>query len=56
MPKIKFSYIFDEEIDRIYECMTDPQLNTGVAFMKLVTNLKFTKGDRFDEENAEFSF
>ena len=56
MPKLSFSYTFDEEIDRIYECFTDAQLNTGIAFYKLVSKLKFIKGERFDEENAEFSF
>ena len=56
MPKINFSYIFDEEIDRIYECFTDHQLNAGIAFYNLVSNLNFIKGERFDEENAEFSF
>lgn len=56
MPKIKFSYKFDEEIDRIYECFKDPQINLGIAFINFVSNLKFIKGEHFDEEKAEFTF
>ena len=56
MPNIKFSYVFDEEIDRVYDSFTDIQLNTGITFQNFVTKLKFTKGDKFDEENSEFSF
>jgi hypothetical protein len=56
MPNIKYSYIFDEELDRVYDCLTNAQLNLGIAYNNLVTKLHFIKGDRFDEENAEFSF
>ena len=56
MPNIKYSYIFDEELDRVYDCLTNAQLNLGIAYNNLVTKLHFVKGDRFDEENAEFSF
>ena len=56
MPIIKFSYIFDEEIDRVYDCFTDTQLNNGVAFQNFVTKFKFIKGEKLTEENAEFSF
>lgn len=53
--KIKFSYIFDEELDRVYECFTDFGLNSGIAFKDLITKLKFIKGgERFDEENSEY--
>ena len=54
MPKIKYSYIFDEEMDRIYESFSKIQLNRDIAFYDFVTNLKFIKGERFDEENSEF--
>ena len=56
MPIIKFSYIFDEEIDRVYDCFTDMQLNNGIAFQNFVTKFKFIKGEKLTEENAEFSF
>ena len=56
MPIIKFSYVFDEEIDRVYDCFTDTQLNNGIAFQNFVTKFKFIKGEKLTEENAEFSF
>lgn len=56
MPSIKFSYIFDEEIERVFECFRNTQLNMGVVYNNLVSNLKFHKGENFDEENSEFSF
>jgi hypothetical protein len=56
MPNIKFSYIFDEELDRVYDCFTDIQLNAGIAYKNFITKLKFIKGDKFDEKNSEFSF
>ena len=55
MPRIKFSYIFDEEMDRVYESFSNMQLSRDVAFCDFVTNLKFIKGERSDEENSEFS-
>ena len=55
MIKINFSYIFDEELERVYDCFTDVTINTGVVFKDLITKLKFIKGERFDEENSEFS-
>ena len=55
MPKINYSYTFDEEFDRIYDCFTNAQINKDMAFSNLVSNLEFSKGERFDEENSEFS-
>ena len=55
MFKIKFSYIFDEEIDRVYECFTDMRINIGITFKDVISKLKFTKGERFDVENSEFT-
>ena len=56
MPSIKYSYIFDEEIERVYECFRNAQLNKGIVYNNFVSNLKFHKGENFDEENSEFSF
>ena len=55
MFKIKFSYIFDEEIDRVYECFTDMRINSGIAFKDVISQLKFSKGERFDAENSEYT-
>ena len=52
--KISFSYIFDEEFERVYECFTEKKTNNGIAFKDLISNQKFIKGERFDEENNEF--
>ena len=52
--KILFSYIFDEEFERVYECFTEKKTNNGIAFKDLISNQKFIKGERFDEENNEF--
>ena len=56
MPNIRYSYIFDEEINRVYECFTDIQINVGITFQNFITKLKFIRGDKFNEENSEFSF
>ena len=55
MMKINTTYIFDEELERVYNCFTDVTINTGIVFKDLITKLKFIKGERFDEENSEFS-
>ena len=53
--KIHFSYIFDEELERVYECFTDMRINTEITFKGLITKLKFEKGEKFDEEKSEFT-
>ena len=54
--KILFSYIFDEELERVYECFTDFGINSGIAFKNLISKLHFTKGEeRFDAENSEYT-
>lgn len=55
MPKIKFSYIFDQELERVYDCFTDMRINTGITFKDLISKLEFIKGERFDTENSEFT-
>lgn len=54
MPKIKFSYIFNDYFNRVFE--TFAEVNNSINFKNLITNLKFYKGERFDEENTEYSF
>ena len=55
MTKIKYIYIFDEEIDRVYDCFTNIQLNSGISYLNFIYDLKFIKGERFDEENSIYS-
>ena len=54
MPKIKFSHIFNDYFERILECYSE--LNIDKYYQNSITKLKFEKGQRFDEENAEFTF
>lgn len=53
--KIHFSYIFDEELERVYECFTEMRINSEITFKGLITKLKFEKGEKFDEEKSEFT-
>ena len=55
MPKISFSYIFDEELERVYECFTNMSINTGITFKDLISKLVFNKGERVDTENSEYT-
>jgi hypothetical protein len=53
--KIQFSYIFDEELERVYECFTDFAINCGITFKNVISQLHFIKGEeRFDAENSEY--
>ena len=53
--KIHFSYIFDEELERVYECFTDVRINNEIVFKGLISKLKFIKGEKFDEDKSEFT-
>lgn len=55
MPKISFSYIFNEDFDRIFKCFSSPDINSGI-FNDLLSNFKLIKGESLDQENTEFSF
>lgn len=55
MPKISFSYIFDEELERVYECFSNMSINTGIIFKDLISKLVFNKGERVDTENSEYT-
>ena len=54
MPKLKYSYIFNDYFHRVFECFVE--VNNSINLKNLVSNLKFFKGECFDEENAEYSF
>jgi hypothetical protein len=54
MPKLKYSYIFNDYFNRVFECFVE--VNNSINLKNLVSNLKFLKGERFDEESSEYSF
>ena len=53
---VTFSYVFNEDIERIYECFSNFCLVTEMSFNHLITNIKKIKGNNFDELGAVFSF
>lgn len=55
MKKIKFSHIFNDDLERVYEGFKQVINNITVEFKYLISNIKFYKGNDFDEINAEFS-
>ena len=55
MPNIKFSHIFNDDLERVYEGFKQVINNITVEFKNLISNIKFYKGNNFDEINAEFS-
>ena len=56
MYKINFSFIFDNEFERVFDTFKETQSNIDIALKNLISNVKFYKGSRFNEENSEFSF
>lgn len=54
MPKIKFTYFFNDYFDRVFDAFA--QVKGNVDYKNLLSNLKFYKGELLDEENSEFSF
>ena len=55
MVKIKFSYIFNDDLERVYEGFKEISDKIIVKYQNLISNIKFHKGNDFDEINAEFS-
>ena len=53
---VQFSYIFNEDINRIYDCFCDFNLVTEVTFYNVMTNAKKLKGNFLNEEGAIFQF
>ena len=47
--KISYSYIFDDEMERVCKCFTNYYLFTEVTFSGFVTNAKKIKGDNLEE-------
>ena len=55
MAKIKFSHIFNDDLERVYDGFKEVSDKIIVKCQKLISNIKFHKGNDFDEINAEFS-
>jgi len=55
MAKIKFSHIFNDDLERVYEGFKQVINNMTVEYQNLISNIKFHKGNDFDEINAEYS-
>ncbi len=56
MPKITFSYIFKDSFHRVVEAFNKLNSNLSLSVNNLISNLIFTKGNYFNEEESEFSF
>ena len=56
MPKISYSFIFDDDFNRVVDVFSELNLSPDKSLDHLLSNFKFFKGNRFDEENSEFSF
>ena len=50
--KISFSFCFEDELERVYECFSNFYLYTEITQFSLITKAKKIKGDSFDEEGA----
>jgi len=55
MSKIKFSHIFNDNLERVYEGFKQAINSIAFEFKKLISNIKFHKGNELDEINAEYS-
>ena len=56
MPIIRFSYIFNEEIERVFHAFVFVSPSLRISFKNSLTDLIFYEGNRFDDENTQFSF
>ena len=50
--KISFSFCFEDELERVYECFSNFYLYTEITQYAIITKAKKIKGDSFDEEGA----
>jgi len=50
--KISFSFCFEDELERVYECFTNFYLYSEIALPSILTKVKKIKGDSLDEEGA----
>ena len=56
MPKISFSYIFDEEIERVFQSFIHVSSSLKISFKNSLSDLVFYEGSSFADENCRFSF
>ena len=56
MPKISFSYIFDEEIERVFHTFINVSASLRISFRNSLSDLIFYEGNSFADENCQFSF
>ena len=56
MPSIRFSYIFDEEIERVFNAFIFVSESLRISFKNSLSELIFYEGCNFDDENCKFSF
>ena len=56
MPKISFSYIFDEEIERVFQAFIHVSSSLKISFRNSLSDLVFYEGNSFADENCQFSF
>lgn len=54
--RIQFSHIFNETLERVYECFQNFNLCLEVPFKHLYSNAKRIKGFHFDEVGSEFEY
>ena len=56
MPKLSFSYIFDEEIERVFQAFIHVSASLRISFRNSLSELIFFEGNSFADENCQFSF
>ena len=56
MNKINFPFIFDDDFERVVNAFSESHLYLDISLQNIISNVKFLKANRFDEENSEFSF
>ena len=56
MPSIRFSYIFNEDIERVYKAFIFVSESLRISFKNSLSDLIFYEGSSFDDENSQFSF
>jgi len=56
MPKLSFSYIFDEEIERVFQAFIHVSASLRISFRNSLSELIFFEGKSFADENCQFSF
>ena len=53
---VQFSYRFNEDIKRIYECFSDFNRVSEMSFAHVMTNMKKINENNINEEGAMFNF